>query len=66
MAEKKTKDSQLKAQKKYDQKVKDRYIQTKINLNKETDADIIKRLSEVKSKQTYIKELIRADIRKEV
>ena len=35
-----------------------------LKLNLVTDEDIIKRLEEVDKKQTYIKELIRADIRK--
>lgn len=34
-----------------------------LKLNLVTDADIIKRLDEVDKKQTYIKNLIRADIR---
>lgn len=33
-----------------------------IKLNKKTDADIIKKLSTVKSKQGYIKSLIRKDM----
>ena len=33
-----------------------------LKLNKGTDADILRRLDEVPSKQGYIKELIRADI----
>ena len=55
-----TSKAQLRAQAKYD---KDNTIQVKLKLNKKTDADIIKRLSESDSKQGYIKELIRADIR---
>lgn len=35
-----------------------------LKLNLVTDEDIIRRLEEVDKKQTYIKELIRADIRK--
>ena len=35
-----------------------------LKLNKGTDADILKRLDEVPSKQGYIKELIRADMAK--
>lgn len=34
-----------------------------IRLNLKTDADIIRRLEEVESKQGYIKELIRKDIK---
>ena len=51
--------AQIRAQAKYD---KDNTVQIKLKLNKKTDADIIKRLSEVDSKQGYIKELIRLDI----
>ena len=51
--------AQLRAQAKYD---KDNTVQVKLKLNKKTDADIIKRLSEVDSKQGYIKELIRLNI----
>ena len=51
--------AQLRAQAKYD---KDNTVQIKLKLNKKTDADIIKRLSEADSKQGYIKELIRLDI----
>ena len=54
-----TSKAQLRAQAKYD---KDNTVQIKIKLNKKTDSDIIARLSEVKNKQGYIKELIRIDI----
>ena len=54
-----TSKAQLRAQAKYD---KDNTVQIKLKLNKKTDADIIKRLSEADSKQGYIKELIRLDI----
>ena len=54
-----TSKAQLRAQAKYD---KDNTVQVKLKLNKKTDADIIKRLSETDSKQGYIKELIRLDI----
>ena len=54
--------AQLRAQAKYD---KDNTVQIKLKLNKNTDADIIKRLSEADSKQGYIKELIRLDILKD-
>lgn len=40
-------------------------VQIKLKLNKATDADILARLEEVASKQGYIKELIRKDIKKE-
>lgn len=38
--------------------------QIKMKLNKKTDADILARLEEVKSKQGYIKALIRQDMQK--
>lgn len=57
-----TSKAQLRAQAKYD---KDNTVQVKLKLNKKTDADIIKRLSEADSKQGYIKELIRLDILKD-
>ena len=40
-------------------------VQIKMKLNRTTDADILARLDEVSSKQGYIKELIRQDIKKE-
>ncbi len=38
-------------------------IQFKLKLNRKTDADIIAKLESVEKKQTYIKELIRADLK---
>lgn len=43
---------------------KENTIQVKLKLNVQNDADIIERLNSVGRKQTYIKELIRADIAK--
>ena len=54
-----TSKAQLRAQAKYD---KDNTVQVKLKLNKKTDDDIIKRLSETDNVQGYIKELIRLDI----
>ena len=54
-----TSKAQLAAQARYDAK---HTIQIHLKLNTTTDADIIEKLKEVESKQTYIKELIRADI----
>ena len=54
-----TSKAQLRAQAKYD---KDNTVQVKLKLNKKTDDDIIKRLSEADNVQGYIKELIRIDI----
>ena len=55
-------EAQLRASKKYD---KEHTKQINLKLNLETDADILARLEEVASKQGYIKELIREDIKKE-
>ena len=38
--------------------------QVKLKLNRRTDKDILDKLDSVGSKQTYIKQLIRADIEK--
>ena len=54
-------ESQRKAIAKYD-KANTRQIHLKLNLR--TDADVIEALDNVKSKQGYIKGLIRADISK--
>lgn len=54
-----TTEAQARATAKY-QKNNTRMFAIRLNLN--TDADIINRLEEVKSKQGYIKQLIRADI----
>lgn len=43
---------------------KENTIQIKLKLNTTNDADIIEKLNSVEKKQTYIKELIRADIAK--
>ena len=41
----------------------DNVRQFKLNLNKKTDADIIDHLATKKSKQGYVKELIRKDMK---
>ena len=38
-------------------------VQFKMGLNKKTDADVIERLNQQNSKQGYIKDLIRKDIK---
>ena len=38
-------------------------VQFKMGLNKKTDADVIERLNQQDSKQGYIKDLIRKDIK---
>lgn len=57
----KTSKAQLDAVARYDAK---NTVQIHLKLNLTTDADILKRLDEVESKQGYIKQLIREDIRK--
>ena len=51
--------AQIKASNKYN---KDKTFTVCLRLNKETDKDIIELLDSVKSKQGYIKELIREDL----
>ena len=57
----KTSESKLKAIRKYRQKVEKTYLLT---LNKEHDQDIIQHLEKQPSKNGYLKDLIRADIKK--
>ena len=57
----KTSESKLKAIRKYRQKVEKTYLLT---LNKEHDQDIIQHLEKQASKNGYLKDLIRADIKK--
>ncbi len=52
--------SRSKASMKYN---KENTVQVLVRLNKNTDADIIKRLDEVGNKQGYIKNLIRFNIK---
>lgn len=53
--------AQIKASNKYD---KENTKQISLRLNKKTDADILDHLETVGSKQGYIKELIRQDMKK--
>lgn len=55
-------EARLRAQEKYDKANKDKIKSFLIKCNIESDADIIDKLMSVKSKQAYIKELIRKDI----
>lgn len=54
-------EAQIKAQKKYDS---ENTRQVHLKLNRRTDEDVLEKLDSVSSKQGYIKELIRADLRK--
>lgn len=58
---KKSTDAHIKAVAKYD-KANTKAVYLKLNTS--TDADILKHLDEVDNKQGYIKELIRADMKK--
>lgn len=55
-------EAQKRAQAKYDSQKAKRF---NLKLNIETDADILRRFEEKGSVQTYIKQLIREDIRRE-
>ena len=57
-------EAQKRAQKKYDDANRDKFKFIQLKLNRETDADIIEKLTSVSSMQGYIKELIRADLSK--
>lgn len=54
-------EAQIKAQKKYDV---ENTRQVHLKLNRRTDEDVLGKLDSVPNKQGYIKELIRADLRK--
>lgn len=52
-------EAQKRAREKYEAKAT---VQLKMKLNRNTDADILKKLDSVPNKQGYIKSLIRADL----
>lgn len=54
-------EAQIKAQNKYD---KEHTRQVHLKLNRRTDEDVLEKLDSVPSKQGYIKDLIRADLRR--
>lgn len=54
-------EAQIRAQKKYDA---ENTRQVHLKLNRRTDGDVLEKLDSVPSKQGYIKELIRADLKK--
>ena len=56
-----TKEARDRAIKKYQEK-NTKLFQIRLNFN--TDQDILKKLSEVKSKSGYVKQLIREDLKK--
>lgn len=55
-----TTEAQKKAQKKYDQANKGKWRNVYLKLNKETDADIIKKLEESGNIQGYIRKALRS------
>ena len=59
-----TSESQKRAQKKYDELNRANWRMIHLKLNRETDADIIKRLEESGNIQGYIKSLVQKDIEK--
>lgn len=60
----KTSEAALRAVKKYDEAHKGDFKSVFMKLHKEKDSDILEKLASVGNVQGYIKELIRADIRK--
>ena len=54
-------EAQIKAQKKYDA---ENTLQVHLKLNRRTDEDVLEKLDSVPNKQGYIKQLIRADLKK--
>lgn len=54
--------AQKDAQKRYDQKSRDKFKIITLKLNKETDSDILDKLSIVDNMQGFIKDLIRKDM----
>lgn len=57
--------AQIRAQKKYDLKNKDKFHTLSLKLNKELDSDILEKLQSENNVQGYIKALIRKDLGKE-
>lgn len=56
-----TTEAQKRAQKKYDKANRDKFRMIHLKLNRDTDADVIKKLESVDNIQGYIKVLIRSD-----
>lgn len=56
-------EAQKRAQKKWDEANKANRRSIRLNLNRQTDADIIERLEKEPNIQGYIKELIRGDLK---
>ena len=60
-----TTEAQKRAQRKWDAANKENRRSVRLNLNRETDADIIAKLDSEANMQGYIKELIRQDLARE-
>ena len=60
-----TTEAQKRAQRKWDAANKENRRSVRLNLNRETDADIIAKLDSEANIQGYIKELIRQDLARE-
>ena len=58
-----TTEAQKRAQKKWDEANRANRRSIRLNLNRQTDADIIERLEKEPNIQGYIKELIRGDLK---
>ena len=57
-------EAQKRARNKYDAEHKEEFKHYHFRLNKENDAEVIKKLESLENKQGYIKSLILADIEK--
>lgn len=57
-------EAQKKAQQKYDKNSKGKFKVLTLKLNRESDKDVLDKLSSVDNMQGYIKELIRKDLSK--
>lgn len=60
-----TTEAQKRAQKRWDEANRENRVSVRLNLNKQTDDDIIAKLESVENKQGYIKRLIRRDLKME-
>lgn len=56
-------EAQKRAQKKWDEANRENRRSIRLNLNRQTDADIIERLEKEPNIQGYIKSLIRSDLK---
>ncbi len=59
-----TTEAQKKATREYSRRSREKFKVLTLKLNKESDADVLEKLSSVDNMQGYIKALIRQDIKK--